>query len=140
RPGPIRSASDSGRMMACLSTTLRTISSSSTVLNVPFNASNAFRLEKRSSRLSMIHRTTRRSTHLVNDVDLYPGKIAPRHVGRSGSAFLLAERGRLTLPVWVDHVGSAETRHVTGDLHPNWPIDRQPDVQQMPRIEPPEKG
>ena len=27
-----------------------------------------------------------------------------------------AERGRLTLPVWVDHVGSAGTRYVTGDL------------------------
>jgi len=77
------------------------------------------------------------STHLVNDVDLFPGKIAARHEGRSGSAFLLAERGRLTLPVWVDHVGSAGTRHVTGDLQPNWPLDCSPELEKMPRIEPP---
>jgi CRISPR-associated protein Cas5t len=56
--------------------------------------------------------------------------------GRIGRAFLLAERGRLTLPVWVDHVGSAGTRYVTGDLIPNWPIDRVPERSEMPLIAP----
>jgi CRISPR-associated protein Cas5t len=49
---------------------------------------------------------------------------------------LLAERGRLTLPVWVDHVGSVGTRYVTGNLVPDWPFDQIPDRTQMPRIEP----
>src|SRR5437762_1324639 len=55
---------------------------------------------------------------------------------RRGQAFLLAARGRLTLPVWVDHVGSADTRYVTGDLVNDWPIERQPELNAMPRIEP----
>lgn len=51
------------------------------------------------------------STHLVDEVSLVVGDAQ-----RQGRAFLLAERGRLTLPVWVDHVGSAGTRYATGDL------------------------
>jgi CRISPR-associated protein Cas5t len=77
------------------------------------------------------------STHLVDEVSLLDRiKDRPEHRGRSGQAFLLAERGRLTLPVWVDHVGSARTRYVTGNLFPDWPIDRMPERTQMPRIEP----
>jgi CRISPR-associated protein Cas5t len=72
------------------------------------------------------------STHLINDVsDL---AVTGSHFsGRFGSAFLLAERGRLTLPVWVDHVGSAGTRYATGDLI-EMPIDQSPAVQSMPKI------
>ncbi|MBW3600544.1 MAG: type I-MYXAN CRISPR-associated protein Cas5/Cmx5/DevS [Planctomycetes bacterium] len=51
------------------------------------------------------------STHLVDQVSLFSEPSE-----RRGRIFLLAEKGRLTLPVWVDHVGSAGTRFVTGDL------------------------
>jgi CRISPR-associated protein Cas5t len=71
------------------------------------------------------------STHLVDQVKLFPGDA-----GRQGTAFLLAERGPLTLPVWVDHVGSAGTRHVTGDLE-SVPLTPPP-RERMPRIEPKE--
>jgi CRISPR-associated protein Cas5t len=71
------------------------------------------------------------STHLVDQVQVFVG--AP---GRKGRAFLLAAEGRLTLPVWVDHVGSARTRYVTGDL-----VEcdlAPPPIERMPQIIPPE--
>lgn len=75
------------------------------------------------------------STHLVDEVKLFGGDA-----NEAGRAFLLADRGRLTLPVWVDHVGSAGTRYVTGNL------ERRPlqppvngDRERMPKIEPPEQ-
>lgn len=51
------------------------------------------------------------STHLVDVVKLFEPDT-----GQNGEIYRLAPRGRLTLPVWVDHVGSAHTRYVTGDL------------------------
>jgi CRISPR-associated protein Cas5t len=83
------------------------------------------------------------STHLVDEVTsleryLQTQRFQRQQPGPLGQAFLLAERGRLTLPVWVDHIGSAGTRHVTGDLQRDWPIDRVPDISAMPSIEPPE--
>lgn len=82
------------------------------------------------------------SSHLVDEIHpleryLQSGHYRRRQPGPLGQAFLLAERGRLTLPVWVDHVGSAGTRHVTGDLCGDWPIDREPTPELMPLIEPP---
>ena len=78
------------------------------------------------------------SAHLVDEVQPLTRYLASKEYARrrplAGRAFLLAERGRLTLPVWVDHVGSAGTRHVTGNLVPNWPIERAPDAEKMPRI------
>jgi CRISPR-associated protein Cas5t len=71
------------------------------------------------------------STHLVDSVR----RFVPDE-RRLGRAFFLADRGRLTLPVWVDHVGSAGTRQVTGDLVET-PLTPPP-VEHMPRIEPPE--
>lgn len=76
------------------------------------------------------------STHLVNDVNLLSGRIASRLEGQSGRAFLRAERGRLTLPVWVDHVGSAGTLYVTGDLQPVSSLLQEPPRDYMPRIDP----
>jgi CRISPR-associated protein Cas5t len=49
---------------------------------------------------------------------------------------LEAPRGRLTLPVLVDHVGSAATRYVTGDLV-EVPLE-PPTRERMPRIQPKE--
>lgn len=54
------------------------------------------------------------STHLVDDV--CPTDRVRGRLPASGRAFLTAPKGRLTLPVWVDHVGSAGTRYATGDL------------------------
>jgi CRISPR-associated protein Cas5t len=74
------------------------------------------------------------STHLVDEVNLLEGRIATRLGGLVGQAFLTADRGRLTLPVWVDHVGSAGTRYATGNLE-SGPI-QPPPLERMPRIAP----
>ena len=74
------------------------------------------------------------STHLVDEVCLFEGRTADRLRERSGQAFLLADRGRLTLPVWVDHVGSAGTRYATGNLESG--TLQPPAVERMPRIVP----
>lgn len=55
------------------------------------------------------------STHLVDEVNLAEGEKASLAM-KQATAFLKHERGRLTLPVWVDHVGSARTRFETGNL------------------------
>ena len=70
------------------------------------------------------------STHLVDEVKLFPGNAE-----ETGVIFVCAERGRLTLPVWVDHVGSQGTRYVTGDLL-TAPLTA-PNGTQLPRIESP---
>ena len=70
------------------------------------------------------------STHLVDEVRLFPGSAE-----ETGVIFVCAERGRLTLPVWVDHVGSEGTLYVTGDLL-TVPLTA-PDGTRLPRIEPP---
>src|SRR6266850_1307872 len=70
------------------------------------------------------------STHLVDVVSLFEGRLAERLREQHGRAFLLAERGRLTLPVWIDHVGSADTHYVTGDMEDSSlsppPVERMP--------------
>lgn len=71
------------------------------------------------------------STHLVDEVNYFGDDSTTE-----GIVFLLANRGRLTLPVWVDHVGSEGTRYVTGDLLP-LPLVA-PDFARLPKIEPPE--
>lgn len=71
------------------------------------------------------------STHLVDEVSAFSDDAT-----RQGTAYLLANRGRLTLPVWVDHVGSAGTRFVTGDL--TEVSMTAPDAALLPRIELPE--
>jgi CRISPR-associated protein Cas5t len=85
------------------------------------------------------------STHLVDEVQPLEKYLDSERFRRLspaplGQAFLLADRGRLTLPVWVDHVGSARTRYVTGDLVGDWPVKRQPELRAMPKIEPPQSA
>ena len=70
------------------------------------------------------------STHLVDEVKPFQGDIA-----QTGAIFVSADRGRLTLPVWVDHVGSQGTRYVTGDLL-TVPLTA-PDRTHLPQISPP---
>lgn len=67
------------------------------------------------------------STHLVDSVDAIDG--APP----VSECFLLRSSGHLALPVWVDHVASAGTRRLVGDLV----SCRTPPVEDMPIIQPP---
>jgi CRISPR-associated protein Cas5t len=77
------------------------------------------------------------STHLVDEVCPFePGAARFAHLPEVGRAFLVADRGRLTLPVWVDHVGSAGTRFVTGDLT-ELSSASPPPLDRMPEIQPP---
>lgn len=75
------------------------------------------------------------STHLVDEVRLIENLDSAIRK-RPGQAFLVAARGRLTLPVWVDHVGSRGTRYATGDLVPR-SAEEAPPVDEMPQIVPP---
>ncbi len=77
------------------------------------------------------------STHLVDEVTPL-ARIVEREPDRlkyAAQAFMLKERGRLTLPIWVDHVGSAKTRYATGDLV-DWQPQQPPDVHSLPKILP----
>lgn len=74
------------------------------------------------------------STHLVDEVSLVDDRVRARLPTERSRSFLLDERGRLTLPVWVDHVGSAGTRYVVGDLV-DMPLEPPP-LERMPVIEP----
>ncbi len=53
------------------------------------------------------------STHMVDSVTLL-NRRPP--VVQECRLFLLDQNGQLSLPVWVDHVGSSGTRHVVGSL------------------------
>jgi CRISPR-associated protein Cas5t len=75
------------------------------------------------------------STHLVDEVAILdsPERFS---VGDSPvDTFVQHERGRMTLPVWVDHVGSAGTRYATGNLE-SAQVLRPPELATMPRISP----
>ena len=74
------------------------------------------------------------STHLVDEVSLLD-RMESRLGTRSARHFLLADRGSMTLPVWVDHVGSAKTRYATGNLVVR-PAIAQPSLDAMPLIHP----
>lgn len=67
------------------------------------------------------------STHLVNDLWQLDGPSLPS-VART---FLLTAQGSLTLPVWVDHVGSSGTRYAVGDLEE---IQHLPELERLPVI------
>lgn len=74
------------------------------------------------------------STHLVDDVSPFD-RVQTRLSVQTGRAFLLAPKGRLTLPVWVDHVGSSGTRYATGDLVER-PLGTSPALSELPSILP----
>lgn len=66
------------------------------------------------------------STHLVDEIT--PWERVRDRLPAQGQAFCVHPKGRLTFPVWVDHVGSAGTRYATGNL-----VDINP--QEMPHFE-----
>ena len=62
------------------------------------------------------------STHMVNEI-LSVDQYLKRNAVTEATAFLTdKQNGRLSLPVWVDHVGSKGTRYVIGNLQ-NHPIN-----------------
>ncbi|HVY62875.1 MAG TPA: type I-MYXAN CRISPR-associated protein Cas5/Cmx5/DevS [Planctomycetota bacterium] len=67
------------------------------------------------------------STHLINDLKLLPDGAPPERC----EAFLLDPGGTVTLPVWVDHVGTAGTVHATGRFEP---IHRPPGRHLLPQV------
>jgi len=77
------------------------------------------------------------STHLVDEVTPLNRIIEqePQRLDHPARAFLLQERGRFTLPVWVDHVGSTKTRFATGDLI-DWQPHEPPANDRLPQINP----
>ncbi len=76
------------------------------------------------------------SSHLVNEVSIYNPQLTGQEIdSKNPQIFLVDSEGEATLPVWVDHVGSAGTRYVTGTykhggLQP-------PEAATIPKIEPP---
>lgn len=70
------------------------------------------------------------STHMIDEIKRVDLKESIR-----SSTFQLEEKGRVTLPVWVDHVGSRNTRFAVGNMIE---LDRiELDTNLMPRIMPP---
>jgi len=56
------------------------------------------------------------STHMVDSICLVTTGSLEKNGFLGQRVFLRNENGALSLPVWVDHVGSARTIHVVGDL------------------------
>lgn len=67
------------------------------------------------------------STHLINDLWLLEDGALPGDV----QIFLHVDDGPVTLPVWVDHVGSAGTRYAVGDMVASRHL---PTPERLPRI------
>lgn len=72
------------------------------------------------------------STHMVDEVSHFAPE---RFHNTTLHAYLLDDQGRLSLPVWVDHVGASGTRFVSGNLSRFSPTD-VPEINQMPIIQP----
>jgi CRISPR-associated protein Cas5t len=68
------------------------------------------------------------STHLVNDASLLGGDGDPPGDCRT---FVVDDGGTLTLPVWVDHVGTIRTRYAVGTLRA---LSHAPERRLVPRI------
>lgn len=69
------------------------------------------------------------STHLINDAWVLEDGTPPAQC----DAFVLDSEGDLTLPVWVDHVGTIATRYAVGRLKQ---VATAPPPQVLPRIDP----
>lgn len=75
------------------------------------------------------------STHMVDSVSPTTAQKLATDGFRSQRIFLEDGDGDLSLPVWVDHVGSARTVHVTGTITHWMPLDMPP-VSALPKIAP----
>lgn len=68
------------------------------------------------------------STHLINDAGLLPDGTPPS----ACDTFVVDAHGDATLPVWVDHVGTAGTRYAVGAIRA---LTAPPERAWIPRIE-----
>jgi CRISPR-associated protein Cas5t len=75
------------------------------------------------------------STHLINEVSILDAPERFPVWDSPVDTFVQHKRGRMTLPVWVDHVGSAGTRYATGNLE-SAQILQVPELATMPQISP----
>ncbi len=71
------------------------------------------------------------STHMVDEV-CHAEKLSPQEI-ETAEVFVCDENGNMTLPVWVDHVGAADTRYATGRLSTLG--ERPPSLNRLPRID-----
>ena len=69
------------------------------------------------------------STHLIDQARLLVPGVA---LDKPTRTFVLEDGGDLSLPIWVDHVGSDGTRYVRGRLVE---MRSAPSVQSMPKID-----
>lgn len=69
------------------------------------------------------------STHMVDEVRLLQNATTVEF--SDSKFFLLDSNGGMSLPVWVDHVGSAKSRYATGSLIT---IDSLPASDRIPQI------
>jgi CRISPR-associated protein Cas5t len=72
------------------------------------------------------------STHLINDAWLFE-----QYPEETYQLYLLDPQGDLSLPVWVDHVGSANTHRVIGRIEPTSSFPVRVRLPQIPVAEPP---
>ncbi len=72
------------------------------------------------------------STHLVDEVSSLE-RYAKTKSNVPVRLFVVKDRGRITLPVWVDHIGSSGTRYATGDLESR-SYAEMPSVEDLPMI------
>ena len=66
------------------------------------------------------------SAHLINDAWLITGPPS-----EAWSVFVVEPNGRMTLPVWVDHVGMKRTHYVAGTMRL---LERAPLANELPVI------
>jgi CRISPR-associated protein Cas5t len=73
------------------------------------------------------------SSHMVDSICLLDEKTRRQLAAQRLRVFELHREGTLTLPVWVDHVGSRGTRYATGNLmEQTW--DDAPPIERIPAI------
>jgi CRISPR-associated protein Cas5t len=72
------------------------------------------------------------SSHLVDEVS-FIDRIDKTEKAEQVQLFVVRDRGRYTLPVWVDHIGSAGTLYATGNLETR-PLALPPSFSELPII------
>ena len=75
------------------------------------------------------------STHMVDSVSLVANAVDQKRVGGTVHLFEQQKQGRLSLPIWVDHVGSRGTRYAVGSLVER-PAADAPALELLPIISP----
>ena len=72
------------------------------------------------------------SSHLVDEVS-FIDRLDKTERSEQVQLFVVRDRGRYTLPIWVDHIGSAGTLYATGNLETR-PLAQPPSFSELPII------